>query len=118
MIDAMWKRLETHQDFADVRGYGKEWRAMWSERNETNAILAGAAANHQAGEWQRFMKGNGLASAASWAKCRADALSATDATEWVRAVLRAQQTIKRAEQDAELAAMRAIEWLDRAEGKT
>jgi hypothetical protein len=64
------------------------------------------------------MKGNGFASAASWAKCRADALSATDATEWVRAVLRAQQTIKRAEGDAELAAMRAIDWLDRAEGKT
>jgi hypothetical protein len=117
MIDAMWKRLETHQDFADARGYGKEWRAMWSERDVTNAILAGAAANHQAGEWQRFMKGNGLASAASWAKCRADALAATDATEWVRAVLRAQQAIRQAEQDAELAAMRAIDWLDRAEGK-
>jgi len=116
MIDAMWKRLETHQDCADVRGYGKEWRAMWSERNETYAILAGAAASHQAGEWQRFMKGNGLASAL-WTQSRAEALAATDATEWVRAVLRAQQTIKRAEQDAELAAMRAIEWLDRAEDK-
>jgi hypothetical protein len=119
MIDAMWKRLETHQDFADVRGYGREWRAMWSERNETFAVLAGAAAGYQAREWARFIpKGNDLSSAASWAKCRADALAATDATEWVRAVLRTQQTIKRAEQDAELAAMRAIEWLDRAEGKT
>ena len=89
---------------------------MCSARSERNAILAKSAASYQAGEWQRIMKGEKFASAL-WTQSRAEVLAAMDATEWVRAVLRAQQTIKRAEQDAELAAMRAIEWLDRAEGK-
>jgi len=116
MIDRMWARLEAHQDFADARGYGNQWRAMYVTRSESEAASAGEAANYQAREWARFMKGENLASA-GWAECRAEALAAMSATEWSRAVLRAQQTIKRAEQDAELAAMRAIEWLDRAEGK-
>jgi hypothetical protein len=106
MIDEMWKRLEAHQDFADARGYGNQWRAMCSARSAAEVTAAEEAASYQVGEWGRFIKGDKLASA-EWAKCRAEA--------W--AVLRAQQTIKRAEQDAELAAMRAIEWLDRAEGK-
>jgi hypothetical protein len=116
MIDRMWKRLEAHQDFADVRGYGKEWRAMCSARSAAEVTAAEEAASYQVGEWGRFINGDKLA-IGEWAKCRAEAWAAMDAVKWVSAVLRAQQTIKRAEQDAELAATRAIEWLDRAEGK-
>jgi hypothetical protein len=116
MIDRMWARIEAHQDFADHRGYGEEWRAMWSARSAAKVTAAEEAASYQAGEWGRFIKGDKLASA-EWAKCRAEAWAAMDAVKWVSAVRRAQQTIMRAEQDAELAAMRAIEWLDRAEGK-
>lgn len=97
-INDMWERLTQHQPYADERGYGPEWAKMCAERTSDAAWAAADAA----------VEAELAVEEAPWAarvtRARAE-----------RAAAQAAQAA--AEADAEAVAVKAVEWIEKAEGR-
>lgn len=91
-IDQMWEKFEAHQPVADELGYGPEWRRMCEERTEEAATAVGYKADAE----------NNPTRAAAWS---------------ARLALATADRARVAAANAESLAKRAIEYIERAEGK-